>query len=54
MLTKFNATPAQLPYILMTDPVAKEIGAKPGDFVRVTRKSETAGTSVYYRYVVEA
>ena len=54
VLVKFNATPAQLPYILMTDPVAKEIGAKPGDFVRVTRKSETAGTSVYYRYVVEA
>ena len=54
MLAAFNATPAQFPYILATDPVAKEIGAHPGDLVRVSRKSETAGSSVYYRYVVEA
>jgi len=53
VVRSFNATPSQFPYILATDPVAKEIGAKPGDFVRITRKSETAGTSVYYRYVVE-
>jgi len=45
--------PSQLPYIQSTDALAKEIGAKPGDFVRITRNSETAGTSVYYRYVVE-
>ena len=54
VLANFNATAAQFPYILATDPVAKEIGARPGDLVRVTRKSETAGTSTYYRYVVEA
>lgn len=54
MVARFNATPAQFPYMLATDPVAKEIGAKPGDFVRITRKSETAGSSVYYRYVVES
>ena len=53
MVARFNATPAQFPYILSTDPVVKEIGARPGNFVRVTRKSETAGTAVYYRYVVE-
>lgn len=50
---KSNAKPGQFPYVLATDPVAKEIGAKPGDFVRITRKSESAGSSVYYRYVVE-
>lgn len=54
VLAAFNATAAQFPYILATDPVAKEIGARPGDLVRVTRKSETAGSSVYYRYVVES
>ena len=54
VLAKFSSTPAQFPYILATDPVAKEVGARPGDFVRITRKSETAGSSVYYRYVVES
>ncbi len=50
---RFNSSPSQFPYIQSTDAIAKEIGAKPGDFVRITRMSETAGTSVYYRYVVE-
>ena len=53
VLARFNSTPSQLPYIQSTDAIAKEIGAKPGDFVRITRTSETAGTSIYYRYVVE-
>jgi DNA-directed RNA polymerase subunit H len=48
-----NGSASQFPYIQSTDSIAKEIGAKPGDFVRITRNSETAGTSVYYRYVVE-
>jgi DNA-directed RNA polymerase subunit H len=54
VLAAFNATASQFPYVLATDPVVKEIGARPGDLVRVTRKSETAGSSVYYRYVVES
>ena len=53
-LARFNASPGQFPYVLATDPIAKETGARPGDFVRITRMSETAGSSVYYRYVVEA
>ncbi len=54
VVARFNASPSQFPYIQSTDSIVKEIGAKPGDFVRITRTSETAGTSVYYRYVVEA
>jgi DNA-directed RNA polymerase subunit H len=54
VVARFNASPAQFPYIQSTDSIVKEIGAKPGDFVRITRTSETAGTSVYYRYVVES
>lgn len=50
---RYNSSPSQFPYILSNDAIAKEIGAKPGDFVRITRRSETAGTSTYYRYVVE-
>ena len=53
VLERFHASPSQLPYILMTDPLAKEVGAKPGDLVRISRRSETAGSSTYYRYVVE-
>ena len=54
ILGRYNSLPSQFPYILATDAIAKEVGAKPGDFVRITRRSETAGTSTYYRYVVES
>lgn len=52
-MARNNASASQFPFILNTDPIAKEIGAKPGDLVRITRTSETAGSSLYYRYVVE-
>ena len=55
MLRKYNATAhTSFPFISSTDAAAKSIGAKAGDFIRITRKSETAGETVYYRYVVEA
>lgn len=54
ILKRFNASPHEFPFILSTDAAAKSIGAKAGDFVKVTRASETAGETVYYRYVVEA
>lgn len=43
----------QLPWIDSQDPPIKWIGAKPGDVVEVTRHSDAAGPSLYYRYVVE-
>ena len=54
ILKQYNSSPHEFPFVLSTDPAAKGIGAKPGDFVKVTRASETAGETVYYRYVVEA
>ncbi|MEM2634488.1 MAG: DNA-directed RNA polymerase subunit H, partial [Nitrososphaerales archaeon] len=53
VLKKYNAKPEQFPYILDTDPVVRELGAKPGDLIKIIRKSQTAGETVYYRYVVK-
>ncbi|GBC69939.1 hypothetical protein HRbin01_01646 [archaeon HR01] len=51
LLKRLNITKQQLPYILVSDPVVKRLGAKVGDIIRITRHSETAGTAVYYRVV---
>jgi DNA-directed RNA polymerase subunit H len=52
LLKRLGIEPWQLPWMSMDDPVAKAIGAKPGDIVRIIRKSPTAGVFVAYRYVV--
>ena len=53
VLEKFNCTPTQLPLIFVSDPAIVGLGVKPGDMIKITRKSGTAGESIYYRYVVE-
>lgn len=53
LLEKLNIIPEQLPKILKADPAAKAIDAKEGDIIKMTRKSVTAGTSIYYRFVVK-
>ncbi len=52
LLRLLGVKPEQLPKIRVDDPIAKEIGAKVGDIVRIIRESPTAGVSVAYRYVV--
>lgn len=42
-----------LPKIKSTDPVVKAIDAKPGNVLRITRESQTAGVFVTYRIVVD-
>jgi DNA-directed RNA polymerase subunit H len=52
LLKQLKIRPEQLPWIRASDPVAKLIGAKPGDIVKIIRKSPTAGETVAYRFVV--
>jgi len=53
ILSEYRVQPYQLPRLKASDPAVKAIGAKPGDIVKVTRDSPTAGKYVSYRYVVE-
>jgi len=52
VLKKLGVSPKNLPWISVDDPAAKAVGAKPGDIIRVVRKSPTAGVAIAYRYVV--
>jgi len=54
VLKKFNVRTNQLPYIMSNDKGLEDLDVRPGDILRITRKSPTAGESVYYRYVVES
>jgi len=53
VLEKYRVAPYKLPLMRTSDPIAKVIGAIPGDLVKITRDSPTAGEYVSYRYVVD-
>ncbi len=53
ILTHYRVKPYQLPQIKASDPAVNALGAKPGDMLRIIRKSPTAGTHIAYRYVVD-
>ncbi|MBT4805789.1 DNA-directed RNA polymerase subunit H [Candidatus Woesearchaeota archaeon] len=42
-----------LPKILIDDAAIITLKPKAGDIIKIERKSETAGTSVYYRAVID-
>jgi DNA-directed RNA polymerase subunit H len=44
----------KLPRIFRDDPAVKVLGARPGQIVRIQRESPTAGTTYYYRLVVNS
>lgn len=53
LLARYKIQPYQMPQIKSTDPAVKAIGAKPGNILRIIRRSSTAGEHIAYRYVVE-
>jgi DNA-directed RNA polymerase subunit H len=53
VLSKYEIDHNQLPKILAKDPVVKALNAKVGDIIKIERVSDTAGTSVAYRRVID-
>lgn len=54
LFKKYNIQVRDLPKILITDPAIESTDAKEGDIIKITRESLTAGTTTYYRRVVNA
>lgn len=52
LVEAYHAQLYQFPWIKFDDPVSIILGAEPGDVIKITSKSETAGVSESYRYVV--
>ncbi len=52
ILKKYGLKPEDLPILRVDDPVAKELGLKPGDVVKIIRKSDKAEEVIAFRYVV--
>lgn len=53
VMERYHCKPTEMPLIYVTDPAIVKLGVKPGDLIKITRNSSTAGESIYYRYVVE-
>ncbi len=49
---KYEISVKDLPKILRSDSAIKNLNAKPGDVIKIERKSKTAGNAAYYREVV--
>ena len=48
----YRITLQELPKIMLNDPAIAHLEPKIGDVIKITRKSETAGVSVFYRGVI--
>ncbi len=53
VLKQYDIKPEQLPKIFASDPASRAAAARPGNVLRIHRKSPTAGQTIAYRLVVE-
>jgi DNA-directed RNA polymerase subunit H len=53
LLAQYRIELKQLPKILVTDAVCKEIGARKDDVIKIKRRSLTAEEAVSYRLVID-
>jgi len=52
LLKRYRIKPSNLPKIYASDPAVRALGAKPGDIIKIIRKSSLAGETYYYRLVI--
>jgi len=52
LLEKYHIEPHRLPRIKASDIAVIAVGAKPGDIIKVARKSPTSGKHIAYRLVI--
>lgn len=53
VLEKYAADLKDFPKISINDPALYSLEVNTGDLIKITRESETAGKTVYYRVVIE-
>jgi len=52
LFERLNISIKELPKISIKDPTVAPLNVEPGDVVKITRPSPTAGVATYYRGVV--
>jgi len=53
LLENYNISIKELPRIAKTDPAIISLNVKPGEVIKITRKSETASEAIFYRVVID-
>lgn len=53
IVSNLKTSLGNFPKILKSDPAVASLDVSVGDLIRITRKSVTSGTSVFYRVVVD-
>ena len=53
LLEEYKVSLKELPRILKSDPAIQSLDGKPGEVIKITRNSMTAGEISFYRVVVD-